>query len=786
MRWNDLSGFLTGIFSGLAGLRGARGEKPTSTRKRLFVMSLIAINFISSVLILSIYTLVRTRLQSEARTTYVSIVHQASREVETFIRNCLLYLGPLSMDEQVQDLMQASATGQLEDRVRLLRIQQALKRLKVNDQDIHSVYFLRFQPQLLITDRGIYADASSFADGELFAGLAAANTAAFSQYKILFRNLAPHYATGGTESTDVLTLVLPINNPDSRGALVLNLQVAWFRAMFARTLGSLAGSTCLLLPDGRLVASTDTPAHPPTMLPPEESDVRYEGGAGFQRLVFSARGQYGLALVHSVPRDVIYRGAFIVRNVLIILWVTIFLVSLSVASRISTLASRPIERLYSFLRDNHYIPADSSVRGEVESLMQAYRRIADTNLIYRRQLSHYRPLFNEMLLMNVLGGKDDPTLSSSNYRRTYLSTFKNPPYYCCILEVGGSPPTSRTRAMDRRGDDSALIVQTIERYLPRAKVVSHILEDRIVVVCSAEALAASDFQTLAGRMNEEITLRLGCAATWAVGTCARTIGELPTAYRTAEIAMEQKFIRGVGQLLDYQDIPQEATNEPRVSETIRKMQAAVKALNLEQSTECLARVLSLIAPRHHVREAFTVLSSRILSALADIAEKSRLEVPGPDELSEIVQRSETLSDLTGWLQAVVKSVFQQLELAKRQKRNEFLGRVQTLIDQQHANSLLQIADIAGAFHLSPAYFGRIFSEITGKSFTAYVNEVRLQHAASRLERSGDSVIEIAEKAGFNSTQYFIRVFKRKYGLTPGSFRSRAARPGDAARAATGA
>jgi AraC-like DNA-binding protein len=83
-------------------------------------------------------------------------------------------------------------------------------------------------------------------------------------------------------------------------------------------------------------------------------------------------------------------------------------------------------------------------------------------------------------------------------------------------------------------------------------------------------------------------------------------------------------------------------------------------------------------------------------------------------------------------------------------------------------------EVAAACHLSPAHFSRLFKAGTGRTFTDVLNEMRVQHAAERLLRSGDAVARIAQESGFRDQSYFGKVFRRYTGASPAQYRRQAA------------
>ncbi len=78
--------------------------------------------------------------------------------------------------------------------------------------------------------------------------------------------------------------------------------------------------------------------------------------------------------------------------------------------------------------------------------------------------------------------------------------------------------------------------------------------------------------------------------------------------------------------------------------------------------------------------------------------------------------------------------------------------------------------LADTFRLSSNYLSRLFKEETGVNYTDFVNNAKLARAADQLEHTAKKIDEIAEENGFNSSAYFIKKFKQKYGVTPKKYR----------------
>jgi AraC-like DNA-binding protein len=79
--------------------------------------------------------------------------------------------------------------------------------------------------------------------------------------------------------------------------------------------------------------------------------------------------------------------------------------------------------------------------------------------------------------------------------------------------------------------------------------------------------------------------------------------------------------------------------------------------------------------------------------------------------------------------------------------------------------------LAGLVHLSAPAFCRYFKKHTRKTFTVFLNEIRINAACRTLKENHEkSISDIAYSAGFNNIPHFNRTFKRVMGQRPNDWR----------------
>ena len=83
---------------------------------------------------------------------------------------------------------------------------------------------------------------------------------------------------------------------------------------------------------------------------------------------------------------------------------------------------------------------------------------------------------------------------------------------------------------------------------------------------------------------------------------------------------------------------------------------------------------------------------------------------------------------------------------------------------------LTLGNLAEAADMSPKYFCRFFTEMTGKTPIEYLNYYRIECAAEQLLYTDDLVTDIALNCGYNDLSYFVKTFKKYKAQTPKQFR----------------
>jgi ABC-type sugar transport system substrate-binding protein/AraC-like DNA-binding protein len=122
-----------------------------------------------------------------------------------------------------------------------------------------------------------------------------------------------------------------------------------------------------------------------------------------------------------------------------------------------------------------------------------------------------------------------------------------------------------------------------------------------------------------------------------------------------------------------------------------------------------------------------------------------------------------------WMKRLAKEV---IRILSRQRQTESLvDRVVRYVNRTYAEPL-SLKVLSCAFGLSAPYLGRLFHRAVGKSFTTYLNELRLRKAEELLRFTSLKTSEIASRIGYTNVNYFYTLFKKYKGYYPSESKSK--------------
>ncbi len=115
---------------------------------------------------------------------------------------------------------------------------------------------------------------------------------------------------------------------------------------------------------------------------------------------------------------------------------------------------------------------------------------------------------------------------------------------------------------------------------------------------------------------------------------------------------------------------------------------------------------------------------------------------------------------------LISEGFNQRTISIHSKR---IDRVHNFLKDNFTRPI-SLGEVAELANMSESAFSHFFKRSTNKSFTQFLIDLRLGHAARLLLETQENISQICYACGFNNVSNFNRLFKKHKGTTPQDYR----------------
>ncbi|WP_194540835.1 response regulator transcription factor [Paenibacillus sp. JZ16] len=321
------------------------------------------------------------------------------------------------------------------------------------------------------------------------------------------------------------------------------------------------------------------------------------------------------------------------------------------------------------------------------------------------------------------------------------------------------------------------------------RTTAYVEDGRFVVVFAFKERSEHAIKNeIAGRMRKlqhalELFLNLKCMVS--VGHVCTSLSQLGSSYSSAERVLDASTMEPSGSNA-VSRMPVRAGglaggNDQRVSLTIeehKQLLLSIERLDIDDVHGLISSIFASI--RHLPVHSYTI--QMIVSELMLTGDKAwKTWMPSAEAVKEkLPSRSElgrigSVEELVQWLQSYYAGL---LGLLKQHRAAGPYSRhvtqaVHFILERYPGYVTLELA--AGAIGLNSSYLSRIFKEETQRTFSEYLNQVRIDAGRKLLESGKYSIKEISNQVGFTTHNYFFKVFKEITGVTPQEYLNRLGR-----------
>ena len=141
-----------------------------------------------------------------------------------------------------------------------------------------------------------------------------------------------------------------------------------------------------------------------------------------------------------------------------------------------------------------------------------------------------------------------------------------------------------------------------------------------------------------------------------------------------------------------------------------------------------------------------------------------------DNAFEILSKENDIMMLKDYLQKTLLEYMTAIASRRTQNENPIIKKVCSYINDNIAEDI-SLETMADYVNVSSFYLSKLFKEEMGVTFINFLSDRRLEKSRQMLKNTSKSIKEITAETGYNDQNYFSRLFKNKFGVSPTEFRN---------------
>ncbi len=161
-----------------------------------------------------------------------------------------------------------------------------------------------------------------------------------------------------------------------------------------------------------------------------------------------------------------------------------------------------------------------------------------------------------------------------------------------------------------------------------------------------------------------------------------------------------------------------------------------------------------------VREISNTLERTALKMNLPIHDIRRFGIDQPHYLLRFRNVAQLQTDLIGMIDEIF-GFFKNEETSLVEKIRSYITT--------HYEEDLSLSVLAGKFYLNPNYLSQVFKAKTGENISIYIEKVRIERAEELLAHLHMAVTQVAQYVGYNDSNYFSKVFRKRTGMLPSEY-----------------
>ncbi|AUS98219.1 hypothetical protein CDQ84_09395 [Clostridium thermosuccinogenes] len=574
-------------------------------------------------------------------------------------------------------------------------------------------------------------------------------------------------------------------------ALIINLNAEYIQKAFTQSYTSTSNSIFLLDKTGEVICDSDFKYFDQNI-----SDKKYirdilesnknsgymiREDEGRQYLItYSSSDKFPFLFVSKADYNLLLQEIYSLKASIIFVCGLIGVVCITVAILAAYNVYLPYGKLVRNVQWQLKAEADSletqRTYNEIEYLSEAFTNIIKKSNELANSIRENVPMLRKMFLKELLLGQVSSSEVSKKIKELGLSIVQEKS--CVILfSIDGymslTGIENRIEIAREKTKAEKIIRDAFLQY--NGVEIVDMEEDSIALILNVNTLEeyeeriAQSLKSVQMKINENLEISVSIAK----GALVGILEDIHVSYANARNLMKYRFVYGYGSLIDNNMMKNNSKdNCVAINKYRKKIIQAIKICDEKQMKSDMDEIILLIKDGQYdyIRLMINQLVLDIMMAVQSILNSDSEEMDFSNIYANL-NSNDTLDSAKEWLITFCSGIIQRIEQKRDNRQKEMIDKVLAYIQVNYLRPDISAEMLSDMVNLTPGYFGKLFSDYTGKSVNEYIIELRMKKAKELLERNDLSVSDIAMQVGFSNQSYFTATFKKWNGITPNHYRN---------------
>jgi AraC-like DNA-binding protein len=455
-------------------------------------------------------------------------------------------------------------------------------------------------------------------------------------------------------------------------------------------------------------------------------------------------------------------------------FIVVFICCLVITLLVSKEIYKPIGSLLKYTSSILKTSNDEN-KGDIEEITNVFTYLND-------QLMHYKDTIDKnssLLLNNVAISLLDGNVHDMEELNSWLSVlnmkFDYNDFFFFIIKI--DPEVYETLTNQKRDIFLLYIREYVENYYNcrntnSLKVISCYRQDGlipfIINIDKEEYLKEKEAPSvILDNMNDEISRCISISVSEPISN----LSEFKDEYKIALTYFKYIFLYGNKNVFDKERVSKLDNNSGIYDTAIKKhFKSLLKLCKFDELKTEIAEFYAQAKQKNYSFLYLHTLSAEIISML--ISEFQRNDIPLPQSEDEHLMSSfsklKSVERCADWFANLIDAYAEGIQNKALNIDSQYMQSILDYIDKDIVNVTLN--STADKFKISTAHLSRMFKKQTGRNFSDYVTEKRLEHVCHLIVTTDMKISDIVSTMGYQNINYFNKIFKLQFNVTPTQFR----------------